>query len=234
MKAGTDEFVWCLINHPMRLATVTIALLGFSFLAGDSFAQRKNAQSPPILGIINARAIELPKPAYTEELKTLCASGEVRLEVLVGESGNILEAKAVSGDELLHEASVAAVKGAKFQPYDGPPIRARGIIVYNFPLERRCVDVGNVNGKWMTPPNFSIHPHAIVRKKIGVHIRVAIDVHSGKVIAAKAIGGHPLIRTSLEKQALQIKFYPTIVNSATITAKGIIKLTIYTDRSVKF
>lgn len=218
----------------MRVATLTIAFFGFSFLAGDSFAQRKNAPSLPFLGIINARAIELPKPAYTEELKTLCAYGEVRLEVLVGESGNILEAKPVSGDELLHEASVVAVKGAKFQAYHGPPIRTRGIIVYNFPSERRCVDAGNVNGKWITRPTFSVHPHATVRHPTNITIRLGIEPFSGRVLVAKALNGHPLIRIAVEKQALKLKFRPTLINTTPFIVKGVITLKILPNRTVAF
>jgi TonB family protein len=108
----------------------------------------------PKLGIINGRATYLPKPEYPPEAKEFCAGGKVEIEVLVNEKGDVIEAKAISGDELLREASVEAVKKAKFTTYnDVGPVKTRGIIVYNFDsLAPKCLDVGTVNNKAIKIP----------------------------------------------------------------------------------
>ncbi len=187
------------------------------------------------LGIVNGRATILPKPEFTQQHRDLCANGAVvEIAVLIGEDGSVIEAKAISGDELLYHPALAAAKRAKFRPVaDAPPVRFRGKIVYRFSAEKTCLDVGNVNGKWIKRPSFSIDPHAIVRKTVDIKIRVGIDIHSGRVIAARALNGHPLIRASLEKQSLKIKFHPTLIDSPPMIAKGLITVRILRDRTVK-
>ncbi len=65
-------------------------------------------------GIVNGKATKLPKPDYSQEAKDFCAKGQVEVEVLIGEDGNVLEAKAISGDGLLYASAVEAAKKAKF------------------------------------------------------------------------------------------------------------------------
>ena len=185
-------------------------------------------------GVINGRAVVLPKPEYSDELKTLCASGEVKLEVHVSESGSVLEAVDISGDELLHEPSIAAVKEARFQPLHGKPVPYDGIVVYNFPSEKTCVDAGIVNGKWIMRPSFSLHPHAKVTKPTVISIRIGIDPFSGNVRAAKAANGHPLIRRTLEQQARGIRFHPSLINSKPFIVKGAITVTILPNGKITF
>lgn len=185
------------------------------------------------LDIINAQAIKLPKPIYTDEMKNLCATGEVEIEVELNEDGTVHDARAISGDELLYEASIAAVKKARFQTFQGPPVRSRGIVVYNFPERIKCIDVGNVQGKWIKEPKFSIHPHSIVLDDIEIKIRVGIDPLTGEVLAAKILVGHPLNKLSLEKEALRMKFSPTFINSRPFIVKGFIQLRVKPDRPVQ-
>ncbi len=85
-------------------------------------------------GVVNGKAISLPKPAYSEEAKAAGASGAVNVQVTIDEEGNVISAKAVSGNELLRPAAEAAAKGAKFSPtmLSGQPVKIKGVIVYNF------------------------------------------------------------------------------------------------------
>lgn len=83
-------------------------------------------------GVINGRAIDLPKP---ETPKNTDAYGTVSVRVQVDEMGNVISAKAVSGSICLGRAAVDAAMKAKFLPvtYGGKPIRISGLIVYPFP-----------------------------------------------------------------------------------------------------
>jgi protein TonB len=85
-------------------------------------------------GVLNGKAISLPKPEYPPVAKYAKASGTVVVEVVVDESGNVTSAHAVSGHPLLQAACVAAARGAKFSPtkLSGQLVKVRGVITYNF------------------------------------------------------------------------------------------------------
>jgi TonB family protein len=85
-------------------------------------------------GVLNGKAISLPKPAYPSSARAVRASGAVSVQVLIGEDGSILSASAVTGHLLLRAAAVAAAKQAKFSPtlLEGRPVKVSGIITYNF------------------------------------------------------------------------------------------------------
>ena len=93
---------------------------------------------PPISGgVLNAKAISLPKPAYPPIAKAAKASGTVVVQVTVDENGNVISAHAVSGHPLLQAAAVAAARAAKFSPtkLSGQPVKVNGVINYNFVSE---------------------------------------------------------------------------------------------------
>ncbi len=90
-----------------------------------------NAKRGPISGgVLNAKAIYLPQP----EAPTSEANGVVTVQVLVDEQGNVLEARAISGAQNLHQAAVNAARLARFSPtlLMGEPVKVTGIITYNF------------------------------------------------------------------------------------------------------
>lgn len=88
-------------------------------------------------GVLNGKAISLPKPAYPAIARVARASGTVVVQVLVDEKGNVVSARAVSGHPLLRPASEGAARGAKFTPtkLSGKPVKVSGVITYNFTLE---------------------------------------------------------------------------------------------------
>ncbi len=102
-------------------------------------ATNENANSgvPISGGVLNGKAISLPKPAYPPIAKAAKASGAVTVQVLVDEKGNVVTARAVSGHPLLQAAAVAAARQAKFSPtkLSGKPVKVVGIITYNFAPE---------------------------------------------------------------------------------------------------
>ena len=85
-------------------------------------------------GILNAKAISLPKPPYPPAARAVRASGSVSVQVLIDESGNVVSATAVSGHPLLRAAAVGAARGARFSPtmLSGQPVKVSGVITYNF------------------------------------------------------------------------------------------------------
>lgn len=85
-------------------------------------------------GVLNGKAISLPKPAYPPVARAARASGTVTVQVTVDESGRVVSARAVSGHPLLQQAAVQAANGARFAPtlLSGQAVKVTGVITYNF------------------------------------------------------------------------------------------------------
>jgi protein TonB len=86
------------------------------------------------LGVINGRAINLPKPPYPAAATAINAQGKVDVQVTIDEDGKVIAARAVSGHPLLRPAAEKAAWGAKFTPttLSKIPVKVTGVIVYNF------------------------------------------------------------------------------------------------------
>ncbi len=85
-------------------------------------------------GVLNGKAISLPKPQYPPIARAAHASGTVVVQVLIDENGSVVSAKAVSGHPLLQAVAVAAARQARFSPtkLSGQPVKVTGVIQYNF------------------------------------------------------------------------------------------------------
>jgi protein TonB len=85
-------------------------------------------------GVLNGKAISLPKPQYPPIAKQARASGTVVVQVTIDENGRVIAANAVSGHPLLQAVSVAAARQARFSPtkLSGQPVKVTGVITYNF------------------------------------------------------------------------------------------------------
>jgi TonB family protein len=85
-------------------------------------------------GVLNGKAISLPKPAYPPVAKAARASGIVVVQVTIDESGRVVSASAISGHPLLRASAVQAAYGARFSPtyLNNQPVKVTGTIRYNF------------------------------------------------------------------------------------------------------
>lgn len=85
-------------------------------------------------GVLNSKAVELPQPDYPPAARAVRAAGAVNVMVTVSETGEIIEANAVSGHPLLRAAAVAAARKARFAPtlLGGKAVRVTGVLTYNF------------------------------------------------------------------------------------------------------
>ena len=100
----------------------------------DASATQPKKRRPITGGVLNGKAITLPKPDYPTEAREAKAAGQVVVQVTIDESGIVTEAKAVSGHPLLVQAAVNAALQARFSPtlLMGEPVKVSGMIVYNF------------------------------------------------------------------------------------------------------
>jgi TonB family protein len=98
-------------------------------------ANTQPGQRAPVSGgILNGKALNLPKPDYPADARNAHATGTVVVQVTVDEAGNVISAHAVSGHPLLQQVSVNAALQAKFSPTSlmGEAVKVTGVITYNF------------------------------------------------------------------------------------------------------
>lgn len=85
-------------------------------------------------GVLNGRAISLPVPAYPVFARQVGAQGQVAVQVMVDERGNVISARAVSGHPLLRAAAEAAARQSRISParIGEQNVRTTGVLLYNF------------------------------------------------------------------------------------------------------
>jgi outer membrane biosynthesis protein TonB len=128
----------------IRGGKATGSELLMTFLIGKAFEDSKKAKTPAAngtanvpkiinAGVINGRAVKLPKPEYPADAR---GYGLVTVHVLVDEQGNVILAGAKTGgdDITLADAARTAACKAKFSPtvLAGNPLKVSGEITYSF------------------------------------------------------------------------------------------------------
>lgn len=88
--------------------------------------------------------------------------------------------------------------------------------------KKSAISGGVVNGKATSLPVPAYPAAAIaVRAEGSVSVEVTID-EAGQVISAKAVDGHPLLRSAAEKAARNAKFKPTLLSNSPVKVTGVI------------
>lgn len=92
------------------------------------------SRTPITGGVLNDKALELPRPVYPEAAKQAGITGSVKVEVTIDEQGKVIEAEATEGPKELREAAVEAARKARFEPVrlHGAGIKVNGVLVYKF------------------------------------------------------------------------------------------------------
>ena len=88
-------------------------------------------------GVLTGKAISKPPPAYPAIAKAARAQGTVVVQITVDESGRVVSASAISGNPLLQNAAVQAVRNWRFSPtmLTGQPVKVTGTVTVNFTLQ---------------------------------------------------------------------------------------------------
>jgi TonB family protein len=99
-------------------------------------ASADKSNPPPIIsvGSLNERKVRLAMPLYPPNAKRLGVRGDVEVQITLNETGDVIAAKAVSGNALLYAAAEDAARKSKFQPVviNSQPVKASGFIIYRF------------------------------------------------------------------------------------------------------
>ncbi|MBK7704406.1 MAG: energy transducer TonB [Acidobacteria bacterium] len=203
-----------------------------------------NAKPKPLLklfeakeAIINGKALILERPDYSAEGRSACAKGKVEILTLIhGWRGEVISAKAISGDELLFDESEKAVLKSKFAAFniDGDKdLYFVGKIVFSFDSLAKCLDVGVVNKKALSIPRPQVRNLDQINKEEIVTVKIVVDLN-GRVIYAKAISGHPLLREECVASARQAKFSPAYINGPPIQFNALLVYRFKPDGTIAF
>lgn len=105
--------------------------------ASSPAPSQQAATAPVSGGILNGKALSLPKPAYPSAARGVGAKGTVTVEILIDVQGRVIRARAVSGHPLLQQAAVNAARQARFSPamLSGQPVQVSGTLNYNFIMQ---------------------------------------------------------------------------------------------------
>ena len=90
------------------------------------------------------------------------------------------------------------------------------------PKPRAPISGGVLNGKAISKPQPAYPPIAKAARASGtVTVQVTVD-ESGKVISARAAGGHPLLQQAAVQAAYQARFSPTLLSGQPVKVNGVI------------
>ena len=208
-----------------------MAAIFFTFVVGVSIYAQDDSAKVINGGVINGKAVNMVKPEYPAEAKASGASGTVNVEVIIDEEGNITNAKAVSGHELLRKSSEEAALASKFSPtkLNGQSVKVKGIIIYNFVAgkdsttdNKGLVNAGILNSKALSLPKPAYPSEAKAVKAEGTVMVEVIINEKGDVISAVAVSGHELLRKESMTAASKAKFSPTKLKGKPVKVKGIV------------
>ncbi|MGQ0761791.1 MAG: TonB family protein [Acidobacteriota bacterium] len=95
---------------------------------------RPRPVGPVESGELNDKAIDLPKPIYPGDARKAKVTGQVKVRVIVAETGKVLSADIVSGPKQLWLAAIEAARQARFNPtlIGGSAVKITGILTYDF------------------------------------------------------------------------------------------------------
>lgn len=92
--------------------------------------------SPLEVGSLIGYATQQATPVYPAAARTIRATGIVKVELTVDESGTVASVGRATGPSLLQNSAKDAIRKWKFKPFlrDGQPVKANGFVNFNFNL----------------------------------------------------------------------------------------------------
>ncbi|MEP6847305.1 MAG: TonB family protein [Acidobacteriota bacterium] len=131
-----------LFTHVASITTYksSLFLIFAAIFASSVLAQTAKPTPKTIIGgILNGKAILLPKPEYPAEARKNKVTGTVKVQVIIDETGKVVSAHTVGGidNASMRAAAEIAAQKAVFAPtlLSGSPVKVSGVINYNFVAE---------------------------------------------------------------------------------------------------
>ncbi|MBI4850269.1 MAG: energy transducer TonB [Acidobacteria bacterium] len=193
-------------------------------------------------GAIRRTALTKAVPEYPIDAKEQKVEGDVVIEITISENGDVINAKAISGEQVFIQPTLEAVKKWTFDPQklNDKPAKVTGTLSFRFKLDspftslketktdetqapivvRRSESVIRGIAVNKVPP---VYPAEAKEQKIEGDVVIEITINEeGKVSSAKTISGHELLSKSAEEAAKNWTFNPTSINGQLTKVSGVI------------
>lgn len=124
-------------DQPFRDSVLEVV----NFAASSTGQAQPDESAPDLTGkrplqgsVLNGKAVSLPKPSFPAVAKFARATGSIKVQVLIDESGQVAKIISAVGHPLLRAAAADAALEAKFTQttVNGVPQTVTGTIIYNF------------------------------------------------------------------------------------------------------
>lgn len=195
-------------------------------------------------GQLRPTATNRVAPEYPVDAKTNKVEGDVVVEVTISEEGNVINAKAISGDQVFIQPTLDAVKKWTFSPtkVNDKPTKVSGVLSFRFKLESPNFSTPSKAKQTDTLPtqtvirrsegvlrgiavdkSYPTYPAEAKEQKVegDVVIEVTID-EEGKVSSTRPVSGHELLKDVAEKAAKEWTFKPTSLDGKPVKVTGVI------------
>jgi TonB family protein len=103
----------------------------------DAAQQSESQKAIGSNDVVPGKALKRAQPKYPKDAKKAGIQGVVTVKITVDEKGRVIQADAVSGNQLLRGAAEKAALKFKFEPtlLYGQPVKVSGVISFNFSLQ---------------------------------------------------------------------------------------------------
>ncbi len=159
------------------------------------------------------------RPQYPPLAKQARVQGKVELEVLIGVDGSVLDVTPKTGDALLVEAAVAAVRQWQYQPtfLNGEPVEVATTVTVNFALNEQGQEMAAVPGSQqgrrlvnhVQPEYPPLARQARIQGSVKFEARIAAD---GALKSLRVISGHPQLVQAAMDAVRQWKYEPLVID----------------------
>jgi TonB family protein len=209
--------------------------------------QEKQEKQPSIIRRSEAQlrlnATNKAVPEYPIDAKSRNLEGDVVTEITISEEGNVIYAKALSGDQVFIQPTLDAVKKWTFQPtkINGKGARVTGVLTFRFKLENPIASSDNLKSNADVPlqtivrrsegvlranvinkPS-PVYPEKAKEEKIEGDVVVEITINEeGNVISTRTVTGNSMLAEAAETAAKDWIFKPTTLNDKPIKVTGAI------------
>lgn len=182
-----------------RISKIGLCAIVFAITTGSTAATYTQTER-------RVKVIKQVAPVYPEEAERAGVEGNVVLEVTIEKNGEVSLTKVISGDKLLQQAALDAVKQWRFTNDENGPVTIQLTIAFalNSDAGERQRDVRSLTNIYKVN---AVYPEPAKREGIQGQVSVEITVNEkGEVIEARATGGHQKLRQAAVDAAKQFRF----------------------------
>jgi TonB family protein len=202
-----------------------------AFLVGAALAQQTDASGEPKLvlsqEVMARQLIHRVEPDYPEAAKAQGISGLVVIQFQIDTEGHVAQPNVASGDPLLTDAAVNAVKQWQFKPFllNGEPVAVQtSATVRVGPPQKLRVSQGVMEGNLLHKVDPAYPVEARAARIQGDVILMVIISREGDVSHLEVISGHPLLAEAATKAVKQWKYKPYSLNGNPVEIESTIKV----------